>query len=94
MNQVYFYRYRLEWDASDARRGLNPFMNQVYFYILQRGYRQVVCLRLNPFMNQVYFYEFISLLKQDGFTYCLNPFMNQVYFYRDFSPSGPSEYIS
>ena len=37
--------------------GLNPFMNQVYFY--QNALRTVKALFtecLNPFMNQVYFY--------------------------------------
>ena len=36
-------------------RGLNPFMNQVYFYKLARE-RCGYILGLNPFMNQVYFY--------------------------------------
>ena len=36
-------------------QGLNPFMNQVYFY---DGVRIIKDLSfgLNPFMNQVYFY--------------------------------------
>ena len=41
--------------------GLNPFMNQVYFYFV---FAYVFCVvfrlpRLNPFMNQVYFYEIL-----------------------------------
>ena len=38
--------------------GLNPFMNQVYFYFLDGGKeRKWDILCLNPFMNQVYFYK-------------------------------------
>ena len=37
--------------------GLNPFMNQVYFYAVKD---ETLCKPnrcLNPFMNQVYFYD-------------------------------------
>ena len=36
---------------------LNPFMNQVYFYITPLLYAHKLKRRLNPFMNQVYFYQ-------------------------------------
>ena len=63
--------------------GLNPFMNQVYFYIFTKTAKMVDGYnRLNPFMNQVYFY-FINLsrINRSCWEGCLNPFMNQVYFY-------------
>ena len=48
---------------SSSYASLNPFMNQVYFYILNW---RLICGKsvqgLNPFMNQVYFYRGSILL--------------------------------
>ena len=33
MNQVYFYEIRKRLEAIDKVISLNPFMNQVYFYM-------------------------------------------------------------
>ena len=61
--------------------GLNPFMNQVYFYAGSiwptAGWRS----SLNPFMNQVYFYLSNGIEAVSHPRTRLNPFMNQVYFY-------------
>ena len=55
MNQVYFYPTGCG-KSSLIRQGLNPFMNQVYFYVAV-GALSVLSMKtgLNPFMNQVYF---------------------------------------
>ena len=60
---------------------LNPFMNQVYFYVWCSGWSEGGVKCLNPFMNQVYFYDHADAERgqHDG---RLNPFMNQVYFYK------------
>ena len=43
--------------AADDK-GLNPFMNQVYFYAAGAAVEKVAAkIGLNPFMNQVYFYR-------------------------------------
>ncbi len=58
MNQVYFYpNDRMGGIQGMGSARLNPFMNQVYFYVEKRGgptASRLFCL--NPFMNQVYFY--------------------------------------
>ena len=57
MNQDYFYTGNGN-NAAANNTGLNPFMNQVYFYgILEVTRNAARCVRLNPFMNQVYFYR-------------------------------------
>ena len=63
--------------------GLNPFMNQVYFYRGEARTGARPSPRLNPFMNQVYFYRFLRQFHKRSGTTGLNPFMNQVYFYID-----------
>ena len=71
-----------------TQSGLNPFMNQVYFYSWTLPTKEVItCVRLNPFMNQVYFYPNAWPARCLKAAPRLNPFMNQVYFYR-YAPSG------
>ena len=60
---------------------LNPFENQVYFYIPSDSADISYCCCLNPpFENQVYFY-IPSDSADISYCCCLNPFENQVYFY-------------
>ena len=53
--------------------GLNPFMNQVYFYYpeLQDALRAVK--GLNPFMNQVYFYYGYAKIRKRSIDFVLIP---------------------
>ena len=49
--------------VEDVYNGLNPFMNQVYFYTseyVENVITKKICL--NPFMNQVYFYKMATEL--------------------------------
>ena len=56
MNQVYFYTAKVFAGYVDELIGLNPFMNQVYFYHVPKHQGGDKEKSLNPFMNQVYFY--------------------------------------
>ena len=45
------------YNKATTPSGLNPFMNQVYFYAAGAAVEKVAAkIGLNPFMNQVYFY--------------------------------------
>ena len=57
MNQVSFYVWFAELSVP-LMPGLNPFMNQVSFYVSTPD-SVIKCphYRLNPFMNQVSFYQ-------------------------------------
>ncbi len=42
---------------EDLDYRLNPFVNQVHFYLRHQPFRREERLGLNPFVNQVHFYK-------------------------------------